>query len=226
MHRITAIDKRKKHLARVSLIPAPELSALFEEHRAFLPELENNQPLIDRTILERLNLAVGDTLSSEEVLELIKASLCFRAKEKAIWYLASCDRSARSLHQKLSAAFGTFAAQFAVEQMQKRGYLNDEAYAMHLAQTLNSQGLSARAAQQKMQQKGLSRELAALAVAQHFSEDEVAKAQKLLQAKYASKLDSPEGIRKVTAALQRRGFSFSTIRAALAAVQAEREEDL
>lgn len=224
MHRITSIDTRKRHLARVCFSPAPNLSALLEERHAFLPELENGHPLIDRTILERLNLTVGDTLSPEDVLELLKTSLCFRAKEKAIWYLASSDRSARSLHQKLSATFGTFAAQFAVEQMQLRGYLNDEAYAMRLAQALNNQGLSARAAQQKMQQKGLGRELTVEAIARYFDEDEVTKAKKLLLSKYAAKLDCAENIRKVTAALQRRGFSFNTIRAALTAVQAEVEE--
>lgn len=221
MHTVTAIETRRRHLARVTLAPPPDLTIYEEDRRSLLPELENGQPLIDRTILARVNLTVGETLSAADVQDLIKVSLCFRAKERAVWYLASADRSSGALFQKLRPVFGTVPAEFAVSQMQKRGYLNDARYAVHLAQALNAQGLSARAAAQKMQQKGLSREVAADAVAQFFADDEVEKATALVLKKYALKLSDPNDIRKTTAALLRRGFSYTVARAAIANATAE-----
>ena len=180
MHKIQSIEPRRRHLARVCLAPPPDLTVYEEDRRSLLPELENGQPLVDRTIIERLSLAVGDALSANDVQQLIKVSLCFRAKERAVWHLASADYSARGLYQKLRPVFGAVPAEFAVTQMRQRGYLNDEHYAERLAQALNAKGLSARAATQKMQQKGLERAVTEAAVQRFFTENEEEKATALV----------------------------------------------
>ena len=143
MHKIQSIEPRRRHLARVCLAPPPDLTVYEEDRRSLLPELENGQPLVDRTIIERLNLAVGDALSANDVQQLVKVSLCFRAKERAVWHLASADYSTRGLYQKLRPVFGAVPAEFAVTQMRQRGYLNDEHYAERLAQALNAKGAGA-----------------------------------------------------------------------------------
>lgn len=221
MHKIQSIEPRRRHLARVCLAPPPDLTVYEEDRRSLLPELENGQPLVDRTIIERLNLAVGDALSANDVQQLVKVSLCFRAKERAVWHLASADYSARGLYQKLRPVFGAVPAEFAVTQMRQRGYLNDEHYAERLAQAFNAKGLSARAATQKMQQKGLERAVAEAAVQRFFTENEEEKATALVLKRYAQKITDPQDIRKTTAALVRRGFSFSAARAAIAAARAQ-----
>lgn len=211
---IVNIAVRRRHLALLLLSPAPNLKELQSDRRALIPETEGEQLLIDRTVIERCGLAVGDLLSPAEVNELVKVSLCYRAKEKAVWYLSKAPRTKRGLYDKLRQTFGSVPAQFAVEQMEQRGYLNDQNYAARLAELLAQQNLSARAARQKMLQKGLDRETTDAALAAQFSGDETEKAVALIYKKYIHKLEDEADLRKTTAALLRRGFSYSTIRQA------------
>ena len=54
-----------------------------------------------------------------------------------------------------------------------------------------------------------------------FTENEEEKATALVLKRYAQKITDPQDIRKTTAALVRRGFSFSAARAAIAAARAQ-----
>lgn len=218
---VSEIAVRKRHLAVVITDTLPDLQDLLYEKNEWIFETEKGFPLIDRTILERCNIAKGTALSGADCLELVKASCCFRAKERAIWYLSKSERSRHGLQDKLTPVFGRAAAQFAVDQMEKRGYLDDRRFATMVANGLNGQNVSYRAALQKLLQKGIEKQLAQDVLEEVFETDETQKAVAVILKKYAHKLENPNDVQKTTAALARRGFSYATIRAAYAVIREE-----
>lgn len=108
-----------------------------------------------------------------------------------------------------------------VEALRKAGLVDDEAFAQARTLTLQRRGLSASAARRKLAEKGVDRDLAAAAVgAAGFDEpaQALAAARRLRIAAFAG--DAPLEPKDM-AKLARRGFSSSTIRAALALAREE-----
>ena len=83
-----------------------------------------------------------------------------------------------------------------------------------LAEKLLSACVSRREALVKMQNKGLDRQTAQLAL-DLFECDETAQIKALIIKKYKNRLTDEESVRKVFAALQRKGFGYSNIKAVL-----------
>ncbi|MBO7217247.1 MAG: RecX family transcriptional regulator, partial [Clostridia bacterium] len=91
--------------------------------------------------------------------------------------------------------------------------INDEAYAARMAEYLINSGISKREAEFKLINKGIAKDLA-----HSFFEnidDESGKIKQLLERKYANKLGDAESVKKVFAALIRKGFSYSDVKSAL-----------
>lgn len=214
--KVTDIAPRRRHLAAVSLFPGPE--------KIKEAEYEGDNILIDVEILKRCNILKGSELSLAELKELIFVSECYRAKERAVWYLSKGDLSEKALFDKLNRGFSQKASAFAVAQMVKRGYIDDKRYAENLARRLAEKNVSGNAAVGKMLQKGVPLELAKQVLKDYKSTD-CDKAYNLLTCKYKNKLSNEDDLRRTIAALQRRGFSHSDIRTALNRVSNENEEN-
>lgn len=210
--KVVDIGIRRKHLAALTVVPAPEI---FED-----AEYEENKILIDREILDRCKIEKGTEISAEDLKELIFVSSCYRAKQRAVWYLSKGDISEKALFDKLKRNFSEKASAFAVEQMIKRGYLNDRKYAENLVRILSEKNISKNAAVGKMLQKGLPFELIKDVLKNYKSGDEN-RAYNLLITKYKNKLNNDEGIKKSVAALVRRGFSYSEVLTALKKINPE-----
>lgn len=210
---VADIYKRRNHLAAVRLLPPPEPfeNAQFDE---------NGCMLVDREILLRCEIKKGTQLSAEDLKDLAVVSECYRAKERAVWYLSQGDLSRSGLYKKLKQKFSSKACDFAVDQMVKRGYVNDNAFAERLANKFRQNGLSKRAAMSKMIEKGIPPEIAKHAV-QEFNCDESETVLRLLQTKYKNKISDTDDLRRTTAALARRGFSYSDIKSALSLLKIE-----
>ena len=204
--KVVNIEIRRKHLAAITLFPAPE--------KIGTGEYEGDKVLIDREILSRCSVSINTELSVEELKELIYVSECYRAKEKAVWYLSRGDLSEKALFEKLKRSFSEKAAAFALSQMVKRGYVNDRRYAENLAKKFAGQNVSARASIGKMLEKGVPLDLAK-EVLQGSKGTDSERAYKLLCSKYKNKTESEDDRRRTIAALQRRGFSYSDINTAL-----------
>lgn len=214
--KVLDIAVRRRHLAALSFFPVPE--------KIDGAEYEGEKILIDREILKRCEIFKNVELSLEELKDLVFVSECYRAKERAVWYLSRGDLSEKALFDKLKKHFSEKSAAFAVAQMIKRGYVDNKRYAENLAVSLSQKNVSASAAVGKMLGKGLPLDLAKEVLAEYKNTDSD-KVYKLLNTKYKSKLENSDDVRRTVMALQRRGFSYGDIRAALKRISNENEEN-
>jgi SOS response regulatory protein OraA/RecX len=206
--KITEIGIRRRHLAAISLYPAPE--------KIEGADYEKDKILIDREILSRCKIVKDTELSLEDLKQLVHVSECYRAKNRAIWYLSKNDISEKALFEKLTKNFSEKASAFAVEQMVKRGYVDDRRYAENMVRLLNAKNISGRGAITKMLSKGIPLETAK-DVLEGYKDDDVIRACNLLKTKYKNKL-TEEDLNKTIAALSRRGFSYQTIKSAIESI--------
>ena len=171
--------------------------------------------LIDSEYCAQKNLKCGQSFTEQEIDELSLESQKLRAKSKALWLLSRRDYSSGELQKKLKEKFTCEAADHAGCRMVELGLVNDLVYAKHLAETLiNIKGVAPRQAPYLMAQKGVELSLAKEVVLKR-QDDPRETIRRLIETKYARKLNEPRGTEKVFAALQRKGFSFADIRAVL-----------
>ena len=150
-----------------------------------------------------------------------------KARARALALLAGREMASAQLYERLCRSYTGQAAAAAVAELVERGYLDDARYAEARAHSLLCAHKSRRAAAQSLRQAGLTAPQVeqALAAVYDAPEDEgespeLAAAVALIERRYAPKLAA--GRRDlVVAALQRRGFAYPVIRAALAAAQAD-----
>ncbi len=192
---ITAIEPRRK-----------SLSAIYIDGE-FALKLDTETVLSER-------LKVGEEIDDDRLLELIKASDARRAKEKALWLISYRDHSEGELRQKLSKDFGEEAVDKSVERLMELGLINDENFAKKYAESLSHKHLSQRQIQQKLRLKGLDRDLANETV-EDLDLDEKEEIRALIEKKYIRKLSNDADLRRTVAALQRRGFGYSDIKAVI-----------
>ena len=223
--RILCLSTRRKQLVAVSFDRAGEDLPLGDE----LPPARRLDSagllLLDRGTAEEAGLAPGTELTEEALLTLIERSDFARAKSRALWLLSGRDYATAELSQKLAPDFGRAAACAAARRMEELGLINDEAYAARLAeQLLFVKKVSARDAIYQMTARGLPRETVEQAV-ETLSPDPAEQLRELIEQKYRRSLSDEKGVRRVTAALARRGFSYGDIRAALRPYLSEEMED-
>lgn len=174
---------------------------------------DGSECLIDSELVSICNLKDGSVV--EDLNELKFESDCKRAKSRALWYLSRADHSKKALWQKLiKGGFSKEAVDSAVERMEELGLLDDEKLAIRLTEYYLSQNMSRKEAYHKLLLKGIQSSLAKEIVFCH-QDDETEKIKDLISVKYASKLEGEENVKKVYAALVRKGFSFTDIRKAL-----------
>lgn len=143
-----------------------------------------------------------------------------KARARALEALAAQELSSAVLYDRLRRRFTDQAAAYAVAEMVRCGYLNDDRYAAARAYGLRSAGKSRRAAAQTLRQKGLTPPQIETALEEAYAPDDtgedpdLAAACGLVQRRYRAKLEAG---RKdlVTAALLRRGFAYPVVREAL-----------
>ena len=156
----------------------------------------------------------NSTLSECEFLALCKQSDCDRAKSRALWHLSRADHSRRALYDKLCRTYGDEAASAATARMEELGLIDDYALASRLASGWSAANVSNKEILRKLFAKGIPSEIAKQAV-EELSPDSQAQIKQLLETKYRTRLKNEDGVRKVYAALIRKGFSYSDVRTAL-----------
>lgn len=179
-----------------------------------LLQLENgNELLLDTEIVITYNLRPGAHLGDPDAL-LYESDLK-RAKSRALWYLSRGDLSEKKLAEKLNiSGFMPNAVTASVERMKELNLINDERLAQRLFEYLSEGGASKREILFKLQNKGIPLDIAKQTIESSDS-DELEKLKKLINTKYASKLQTEEGVRKTFNALIRKGFSYREVKDAL-----------
>lgn len=172
------------------------------------------------TLLENC-VKVGTVIDDEELKELIEKSDYKRAKEKALWLISGRDYSKKQLMDKIKKDSSEETAEEVCERMEELGLVNDENYARRLAHDLiYLKKLSLRGTKYKLLEKGIDRELCE-EIIEEFEVDPVEQLVELIDRKYSDKLLDEKSRRRTVAALQRLGYSWSDIKAALAEFENE-----
>ncbi len=181
------------------------------------------QALLDKKTVIDNGLFVGQEIEKREFDSLLAESDYQRTFSRAVWYIEQGDVSKKALKTKLiRAKFSEENIEKVIFRLGELGLLNDEDFAERLAERLLSSNISKRAALSKMAAKGIDFSLAKeiLDSAECSAQEQI---RAVIDKKYKTKLSSPDGVRKVFAALQRLGFGYSDIRDVLKAYSEELE---
>ena len=168
---------------------------------------------LDADTFAKADLHEEDLLEEWQIEDLRKQSDTRRALDKAMDYLSLRDHAAGELYQKLCRKFDEHSAAYAVARAGELGLLNDADFARRRAAELLRKRKSRREILLDLTAKGIDRDT--VAEADDGEDPELANARALVERHYAAKLAAGKRD-QVAAALARRGFSHSVIRAALA----------
>lgn len=174
-------------------------------------------------VVTDLRLFSGKDLDAGQLEELRLLSRRSLAREKALEYLSRRMFSRRELYTKLlQKGEDEDTAEYCVQWLEEQGFLNDESYAAAIARHYAAKGYGQGRVREELRRRGIRRELWEDAYeAMPQPEDKLDKF-------IASRLKDPEDrdqVRKVSAALYRRGYSWEQIRSALRRFDAEAEEE-
>lgn len=166
---------------------------------------------IDSDYFCETGIRSGDNITEERICEIIKESDYVRAKSKAIWLLDRADRSEKNLYKKLCESFSAESAARAIQRLKEVGLIDDWRLAERLAERLMEANVSKREAYAKMLAKGLPNDIIKQTL-QETPVDEIEQIKAVIEKKYKARLSDPQEVRKVCAALMRKGFSYGNIR--------------
>lgn len=193
---VTAIIRQKQHLADVR----------FDD---------GTQVLLDVDILADSDLGMGSEIDPEALSALRFSSDETRAKSYAMWCLDRMDYTEKKLYEKLTAkGYDKKACAAVMARLCELGLVDDDRYARRFAEALMEKNISKREAIQKMMNRGIPYDLCKEVLAE-FEPDEEAQIRAVIEKKYTEKLERENGYQLVFAALARKGFSYSAIKAAL-----------
>lgn len=164
----------------------------------------------------------GRDLDEEALEELRVDSLRALAREKALELLSlrpmSCKELADKLQQK---GIDADTAEFCVRWLEENRLIDDESYAAAVARHYTAKGYGAGRIRSELSRRGISRELWDDAIG--ALPEDTSKIDKFISSRLRDP-DDREQVRKVSAALFRRGYSWEEIRRALSRFHAECEE--
>ena len=158
-------------------------------------------------------LFTGKALDEEELAALRRDSSRSLARDKARELISRRPMSRKEVREKLlQKGADEDAAEYSADWLQEHGFLNDESYAAAVARHYAAKGYGAGRVRSELGRRGVDRELWDGALEQMPAADE--KLHKFIAARLKDPEDR-EQLRKIGAALFRRGYSWEEIRAAL-----------
>ena len=170
---------------------------------------------IDSKTFCESSLEKGSEVSSKDLENLIFESNFRRAKERALYLLSYRDYSKNELKNKLQFEFGEDASEKAISNVEELGYINDEVYTRNYANKLfNTKGYAEKRVRYELIKKGIGHNIIDKIISE-FQLDPKEKILSLLNSKYSNKLSTERDIKRTIASLQRHGYSFEDIKAAL-----------
>ena len=160
-------------------------------------------------------LYAGRELTEEEAAALTAGLRSRQMRERALELLSRKPQSRRELTRKLNEwGAGPEEADAVCDRMEELGYLNEAAYAARIVEVYSARGFGEKKLRDELYRRGVPREEWDEALAR--VEDATQAIDDFLQKKLTGWTGDRKQLQKVTAALARRGFSWSDIRDALA----------
>lgn len=159
-------------------------------------------------------IADGTEITEDEWQELLVAINYKKALNKCADLLSRREHSVKELRTKLLRTVDPVSADKAINRYLEAGYLDDNHFCESLVEYLyNVKKYSTNHVRQECYKRGLSSEIIN-DVLDNYEVDNVETIVTLITNKYLSKLEQERGKEKVTASLQRKGFSYSDIKSA------------
>ena len=173
-------------------------------------------------VVTDLRLYAGRELDGEELKELRAASASALARNRAMELLSRRPMSEKELIDKLiRKGEDEETAADCARWLRENGFLNDESYAAAVARHYAAKGYGPGRVRAELSRRGVDREL------WDDTLEAMPENTDKLDRFIAARLSDPEDrdqVRKVSAALYRRGYSWEEIRSALRRFNAETEE--
>jgi len=164
-------------------------------------------------VVTELRLFSGRELDDRDTVLVLRESRRALAREKALGLISQRQMSAKELARKLQdKGADEETADYCVNWVMERGFLNEEAYAGAIVRHYAAKGYGEGRVRQELMRRGIPRELWEDALGQ-MPEDST-KLDRLI----ASRLKNPDDrdeVRRLSASLFRRGYSAEEIRGAL-----------
>ena len=174
-------------------------------------------------VVTDLRIYTGRELDEAALRELQAASALARTKNRAMDLLSRRPMSAKELYDKLvEKGEPAEASAAAVRWLLDNRFLNDELYAGMVVRHYAGKGYGIGRIRQELHRRGIDKGLWDEALREMPESDE--KLDRFLAARLKDPGD-PEQVRKVSAALFRRGYGWDEIKSALRRCAAETEEE-
>ena len=169
-------------------------------------------------------LYTGKELTDREAEALLDSARRSGLKEKALDLLTRKPQSRKELERKLKE-WGAGEAESAAlcDRMEELGYLNDASYAAQVVRYYSAKGFGEKKLRDELYRRGIPREMWDDALEQ--AQDPAEAIDAFVAKKLAGKDLDRKQLQKVSAALTRRGYSWSDINDALRRYGAETGED-
>lgn len=169
-------------------------------------------------------LRPGDDPDEETLERLREAAGRSDARLNAAELVGRRAMSRRELERKLrDRGASATEAEYAAEWLEAIGAMDDAAYAAALVRHHGAQGYGPGWIQEKLREKGISRDLWEEALEQLPPPDE--HIDRFLQHRWKGAAPDPAEVKRAAAALQRRGFSWSDVRSAMTRYTDDLPED-
>ncbi|MCI7742958.1 MAG: recombination regulator RecX [Clostridiales bacterium] len=173
-------------------------------------------------VVTDLRLYSGRELDGEELRELRAASAAALARNRAMELLSRRPMSEKELIDKLiRKGEDEETAADCARWLRENGFLDDESYAAAVARHYAAKGYGPGRVRAELSRRGVDRELWDDTIEAMPENSE--KMDRFIAARLTDPEDR-EQVRKVSAALYRRGYSWEEIRSALGRFNAETEE--
>lgn len=182
------------------------------------------QTTVDALYFSTCGYKDGAELTPQEVEDFLAEANGRRAFNKAANLLSYQDRTRKQLMDRLREDFGEDAAEAAVDRLEELRLVDDDRYAEnYAAELLRRKKMAPKRIRQELMHRGIDRETADFTV-ETLDFDAQSCIIELLQNKYRGKYADEKGLRRTIAALQRLGYDYGDIRAALREVEEMQDE--
>ncbi len=179
---------------------------------------------VDMLLARQLGLKPGDTVDGEILPALNEDTRRAKARETAARVLGKRNMSRAELNRKLgekgiSPEDAEYACRWAIEV----GVIDDEAYAQMLMRHYRSKGFGNVRIRSELSRRGIDAGMISILLEEEV--DMSAEIRDFIQKKLKGNRADPDTVRKVTAALMRRGHSYSQIRATFKSFEIDMEDN-
>ena len=159
-------------------------------------------------------LSIGEEITKEKYVQIVKETVLPRAKNKAILYLQRMDRTEHEVRKKLEReCFLPDIIEEVINYLREYTYIDNVRYIENFIYT-KRKSYSTKWIEMRLLQKGIKREDIQLYMDKDFEEDEAI--QKAIYKKVRGKtVLSREEYNKIYAYLYRKGFKANSIRKAM-----------